>query len=113
MGFCFPGTGKQGDLPPPKLCADTWRESLLDCLPDLELTLLIGQYAIKWHLDGSVNKGKNLTAIVQDWQSLGPNIVPLPHPSPRNNIWLKKNPWFGDNLLPELKTRIAALLRKP
>ena len=107
MGFCFPGTGKSGDLPPRPECAEAWRQTLLDSLEQLELTLLIGQYAQRWHLS---NTKKNLTETVRAWQDYGPGIIPLPHPSPRNNIWLKKNPWFAESLLPALKIRTQEAL---
>ena len=108
MGFCYPGTGKSGDLPPRPECAAAWRQPLLEHLPDIELTLVIGQYAIAWHLGN--RKQKTLTQTVQNWKAYGPEIIPLPHPSPRNNIWMKKNPWFSENVLPELRTSISALL---
>jgi len=100
MGFCYPGTGKSGDLPPRPECAETWRQRLLESLLQIKLTLVIGQYAQRWHL---THKHGNLTDTVRAWQEYGPNIIPLPHPSPRNNIWLKKNPWFAESLLPSLK----------
>lgn len=100
MGFCYPGTGKSGDLPPRPECAQTWRQRLLLCLGHIELTLLVGQFAQKWHLP---HTHKNLTETVRAWQDYGPRVVPLPHPSPRNNIWLKRNPWFSESLLPSLK----------
>ena len=100
MGFCYPGTGKSGDLPPRPECAEAWRHRLLQSLPRITLTLVIGQYAQRWHLP---RKHGNLTDTVRAWQDYGPNIIPLPHPSPRNNIWLKKNPWFSESLLPSLK----------
>jgi uracil-DNA glycosylase len=100
MGFCFPGTGKSGDLPPRPECAEAWRHRLLQSLPRITLTLVIGQYAQRWHLP---RKHGNLTDTVRAWQDYGPSIIPLPHPSPRNNIWLKKNPWFSESLLPSLK----------
>jgi uracil-DNA glycosylase len=100
MGFCFPGTGKSGDLPPRPECAETWRQQLLDSLMQIRLTLVIGQYAQRWHLP---HRHGNLTETVRAWREYGPGIVPLPHPSPRNNIWLKKNPWFSKELLPFLK----------
>jgi len=108
MGFCYPGTGKSGDLPPRPECAETWRQQLLDTLPNLELSLLIGQYAQKWHLK-TPNK-VTLTETVKNWQQYWPEQLPLPHPSPRNNIWLKKNPWFEKEILPDLKKKIKALL---
>ncbi len=108
MGFCFPGTGTSGDLPPRPECAATWRNQLLACMPHIELTLIIGQYAQAWHLPDA---GKaSLTDTVLDWRSHWPAVLPLPHPSPRNNIWLKRNPWFGQEVVPKLQGRIAALL---
>ncbi len=108
MGFCYPGTGKSGDLPPRPECADAWREQLLQCLQHVELTLVIGQFAQRWHL---AHTRKNLTETVRAWQDYGPHSIPLPHPSPRNNIWLKKNPWFSKVLLPSLKRMVQEALR--
>ena len=108
MGFCFPGTGKSGDLPPRLECAETWRKKLLNELPQISLTLVIGQYAQAWHL-GQLAK-ENLTETVKAWKEFGPKIIPLPHPSPRNNIWLKKNPWFVQEVLPRLQSEIKSLL---
>jgi uracil-DNA glycosylase len=110
MGFCFPGTGKSGDLPPRKECAEAWRQTLLDQMSNVELTLVIGQYAIEWHI-GKQRK-KNLTETVRAWEEYWPKFVVLPHPSPRNNIWLKRNEWFEDEILPTLKTKVASLLNK-
>jgi uracil-DNA glycosylase len=107
MGFCYPGTGKSGDLPPRPECATIWRAKLLQELSQLELTLVIGQYAQSYHLD---QKKLSLTETVKSWQSYWPNSVPLPHPSPRNNIWLKKNPWFEREILPSLQQRIKELV---
>ncbi|MBX9606644.1 MAG: uracil-DNA glycosylase family protein [Gammaproteobacteria bacterium] len=107
MGFCFPGTGKQGDLPPRPECAPAWRVPLLATLSNLQLTLVIGQYAQAWHLPGST---RSVTAVVQDWRKLWPKIIPLPHPSPRNNRWLRTNPWFEIELLPALRLRISEIL---
>ena len=108
MGFCFPGTGKPGDLPPRPECAVTWRKKLLNELPQISLTLVIGQYAQAWHLGQLVKE--NLTETVKAWKEFGPEIIPLPHPSPRNNIWLKKNPWFVQEVLPRLQSEIKSLL---
>ncbi len=108
MGFCYPGTGKSGDLPPRPECAPTWRDDLLRCLPNITLTLVIGQYAQRWHLEQT---GRNLTDTVRAWRDFGPSVVPLPHPSPRNNIWLKRNPWFSESLLPSLGNRVAKALK--
>ncbi|MBM70848.1 MAG: hypothetical protein CME43_15385 [Haliea sp.] len=108
MGFCYPGTGKHGDLPPRPECATTWRRPLLEQLPRMELTLVLGQYAQAWHLDGP---RAGVTARVRAWRAHWPNIVPLPHPSPRNNRWLSQNPWFETELLPALQARVASILR--
>lgn len=108
MGFCYPGTGKSGDLPPRPECAEHWRKKLLAQLPNIKLTLIIGQYAQDWHL-GKRQK-ENLTETVRAWKEYWPKMLVMPHPSPRNNIWLKKNAWFEKDILPPLKTRIQALL---
>lgn len=108
MGFCYPGTGKSGDLPPRPECAATWRENVLTELRAVKLTLVIGQYAMAWHLGP---RGKpTLTETVQAWHSYLPDFLPLPHPSPRNNIWLKRNPWFEQNVLPELRRKVEESL---
>ncbi len=109
MGFCYPGTGKTGDLPPRPECAPAWRAKLLAALPAIRLTVVIGQYAAAWHL-GEKNRA-TLTETVRAWREFGPALLPLPHPSPRNNIWLSKNPWFEQDVLPELRARIAAALK--
>lgn len=109
MGFCFPGTGKSGDLPPRPECAPTWRDGLLGHLVSLQLTLVIGQYAQKYHLPD--NKG-SVTTIVGAWRQYWPTVVPLPHPSPRNNRWLKSNPWFAEELLPVLQERVKTVMGK-
>ncbi len=104
MAFCFPGYNDKGsDLPPPKRCAQTWRADALATLPNVDLTLLIGAYAQKWHLktNGSVSE------TVQNWREHAPGSFPLPHPSWRNTGWLKKNPWFQAELLPVLRARVA------
>jgi uracil-DNA glycosylase len=108
MGFCYPGTGSAGDLPPRRECAPLWREPLLAAMPNIELTLVIGRYAMDWHLPDM--KSASLTEIVKDWRSHWPNILPLPHPSPRNNIWLKANPWFAHDVVPVLQARVAEIL---
>jgi uracil-DNA glycosylase len=107
MGFCYPGTGKSGDLPPRPECAKAWRKPLLELLPNIQLTLVIGQYAMAWHLGKS--RKSNLTETVRSWESYNSDIFPLPHPSPRNNIWIKKNPWFVEDVLPALKKAIKKL----
>ena len=113
MAFCYPGTGKSGDLAPPIQCAEQWRAQLLSLLPNLELTLVIGQYALDWHLgdDQSAKKQhRTLTETVKHWQVYWPSVLPMPHPSPRNNRWLKSNPWFASDVLPKLKSQVASLL---
>ena len=107
MGFCFPGTGSSGDLPPRPECAPTWRANVMDQLGDVQLTLVIGQYAQRYHLPDA---GRSVTETVKSWKDHWPTVVPLPHPSPRNNIWLKNNSWFEDELVPELRRRVAAIL---
>lgn len=108
MGFCYPGTGTGGDLPPRPECAATWRARLLEQLPSIDLTLVIGTYAQAWHLKPA-GSGANLTATVSAWRGHGERVLPLPHPSPRNNGWLRRNPWFEADVLPELKKRVRAL----
>jgi uracil-DNA glycosylase len=108
MGFCYPDTGASGDLPPRPECAATWRERLLEQLPSIELTLVIGTYAQAWHLKPA-GGGASLTATVAAWREHGARVLPLPHPSPRNNGWLQRNPWFEAEVLPELKARVRAL----
>jgi uracil-DNA glycosylase len=108
MGFCYPGTGSGGDLPPPARCAPQWRQALLGRLPAIALTLVIGQYALDWHL--AQRRQRNLTATVRDWRSFWPALLPLPHPSPRNNRWLKTNPWFAEEVLPALRRRVQDLV---
>ncbi len=109
MGFCYPGPGKSGDQPPIPECAETWREKLLERLNEIVLILTIGKYAHQYHLGAS--QKKTLTKTVKSWgQYLPEGILPLPHPSPRNNIWLKKNPWFAKEVLPVLKLRVEEIL---
>ncbi|MEX0707636.1 MAG: uracil-DNA glycosylase family protein [Woeseia sp.] len=109
MGFCYPGTGPSGDLPPRPECAPAWRERLLNELDHIRLTLVIGQYAQAWHLPKTY---RTLTETVRHWHKFAPAVFPLPHPSPRNNIWLKKNPWFTEELQPVLAREVRkALLR--
>lgn len=104
MGFCFPGIGKGGDLPPRVECADTWRAKILDSLRDVELTLIIGRYAIDWHLPEL--RKKTVTDAVKSWPNIWPQKLILPHPSPRNNRWLKQNPWFDQEIIPSLQNRV-------
>ena len=108
MGFCYPGTGKSGDLPPRKECAAAWRERLLVCMPEVELTILLGQYAQQYHL--GKRRKKNLTETARAWQEYWPEYLPLPHPSPRNIAWLQRNSWLEHELIPVLQRRVSLLL---
>ncbi|MBL4852288.1 MAG: uracil-DNA glycosylase family protein [Gammaproteobacteria bacterium] len=108
MGFCYPGTGKSGDLPPRKECAEQWHQRILQQLPNLQSILLIGQYAQKHYLDV---KGQTLTDTVKQWRDYAPQYWPLPHPSPRNQRWLKKNPWYERELVPEFRKSVQAVLK--
>ncbi|WP_167644681.1 uracil-DNA glycosylase family protein [Mameliella alba] len=106
MAFCFPGYRKGSDLPPPPICARTWRRQVIEALPKIQLTVLVGGYAQKWHL--GVKTG--VTETVTRWRDFSPAALPLPHPSWRNTAWLKRNPWFEAELLPVLRTRVAEVL---
>lgn len=109
MGFCFPGLdAKGGDLPPRKECAPRWRERVFSHLTRLELVLVIGAYAQRWHLGAGAKR--TLTETVRNWHGYAPYYVPLPHPSWRNNSWLNKNSWFEAEVLPFVKQRVRALL---
>jgi uracil-DNA glycosylase len=108
MGFCYPGKGSGGDLPPRPECAPLWHARLLAALPEVRLTLLVGQYAQARYLDAP--KGQSLTAAVQAHAEASGPIVPLPHPAWRVRMWITRNPWFERDLLPRLRARIAAAL---
>ncbi|TDG14734.1 uracil-DNA glycosylase family protein [Seongchinamella unica] len=107
MGFCYPGKGKSGDLPPRPECARLWHDPLLALLPAVELVLLVGSYAQDHYLGRS---GESLTERVRRWRDFGPRFFPTPHPSPRNTLWLRRNPWFEHEVVPELQARVARLL---
>lgn len=106
MAFCYPGKGKSGDLPPIKACADRWRAKLLAQLTNVELTLVIGQYAQDYYF----NNKQTVTERVSNWANSDDSMLALPHPSPRNNIWLKRHPWFELALLPQVQQRVASIL---
>ncbi len=108
MGFCFPGTGKGGDLPPRPECEHAWRRPVLETLPNIELTLILGQYALDWHVGD--RKSKTLTDTVKRWEEFWPDNLPLPHPSPRNIRWFKANPWFEEEVIPQLQKRVQTLI---
>lgn len=108
MGFCYPGKGKSGDLPPRKECAELWFDRLHAALPNIELVLLIGRYA-QFHYLGDRAEAK-LTETVRNWRRYLPRYLPTPHPSPRNNRWLQRNPWFEATVVPELRERVHGLI---
>jgi len=107
MGFCYPGKGKSGDLPPRPECAPKWHEPIITKLNNRKLTLLIGQYAQRYYLG---RQHKTLTERVKRWAEAPEGYFPLPHPSPRNRLWMKKNSWFEIEVLPELKSRFQLAL---
>ena len=110
MGFCYPGRAAQGsgDAPPRPECAPLWRKRVMAQLPNIELTVVIGVYALAWHLPEAKKLG--VTEAVRQWQRWWPHMLPLPHPSPRNRLWLARNPWFEAEVLPELRQRVADAL---
>ena len=110
MDFYFPGTGKSGDLPPRKGFADKWHPALLALMPHVELTVLVGNYATHAYLH--LKSSAKLTDIAHNYQRYLPERLPLVHPSPRNQIWMKKNPWFGAEVLPELQKRVAHIMNE-
>lgn len=107
MGYCYPGRGAAGDLPPRRECATLWLDQLLAKLPNIELTLLIGQYAQRHYL--GKRRKTTLTDTVKAWREYGPEYIPLPHPSARNTAWFQRNPWFEQELVPLLRARVDAL----
>ncbi|EPF5720686.1 uracil-DNA glycosylase family protein [Vibrio cholerae] len=107
MGLCYPGKGRSGDLPPRKECAPLWHAKVLEQLPNRQLTLLIGQYAQHYYLS---DKPNTLTETVQQWQRWAPSVLPLPHPSPRNTLWLRNHPWFEQDIVPYLRQRVKQVL---
>ena len=114
MGFCFPGYDAHGsDLPPRRECAPRWRQEVMDAMPQIELVLAIGQYAQSWHLGD--RRAATMTETVRNWRThlgsnVGPPVLALPHPSWRNTGWLKKNPWFAEDVLPVLQERVSKLI---
>lgn len=107
-GLCYPGKGKSGDLPPRPECAPQWHPQLLEHLPHIQLKLLIGHYAQRYYL--ATRCQATLTATVQAWQNYWPDCLPLPHPSPRNELWFKRNSWFVSEIVPLLRDRVAHIL---
>lgn len=108
MGFCYPGRGQGGDLPPRPECAPLWRQATLDQLGQIRLTLVIGAHAQRWH---RVAHGASVADAARRWLDKPSSVIPLPHPSPRNNGWLVRNPWFERDLLPQLRDHVASALR--
>ena len=107
MAFCFPGYDAKGsDLPPPKICGETWHDQVMQALDKIELTVLVGGYAHKYHM--GVKAG--VTETVRAWESQAPRVFPLPHPSWRNTGWIRKNPWFEENLLPKLREQVQRVM---
>ncbi len=107
MGFCYPGKGKSGDLPPRPECAPLWHQQLLQRMPRVELTLLVGSYAQAQYL-GTARE--TLTDRVRRWRDFAPTYLPTPHPSPRNTLWLRRNPWFESEVVPALRQRVHTLI---
>ncbi|AJQ96196.1 uracil-DNA glycosylase family protein [Gynuella sunshinyii] len=110
MGFCYPGKGRSGDLPPRPECAQAWRDGVLASLKHLQLILVIGRYALDWHLPD--HQGRPLADVVSQGYRNEQGIFPLPHPSPRNNRWLKQHPWFEESLLPGLREQVTLALQE-
>lgn len=117
MAFCYPGKGDSGDLPPPKICAQTWRKQVMGVMKNIKLHVLIGSYSIDWYSKyyDDFNKHKTLTETVKQSHKASMQgkqhwFIPLPHPSPRNNIWLKKNSWFEKEVVPSLQKRVKQIL---
>lgn len=109
MGFCYPGRNRRGgDLPPRPECSALWHHELFGIIAAPKLVLVIGQYAQAWHLGD--RRGSTLTETVGNWKSYLPLYLPMPHPSPRNNNWLRRNPWFEDEVVPELRRRVSEIL---
>ncbi|MFC3032597.1 uracil-DNA glycosylase family protein [Pseudoalteromonas fenneropenaei] len=105
MAFCFPGRGKSGDNPPPVICQQTWHQRLLALNSNIQLTICIGSYAQQFHM-----AKQSVTTLVQQYQQWLPSKIALPHPSPRNRYWLAQNPWFEQEVIPQLQARVASLI---
>lgn len=110
MDFYFPGKGKSGDLPPRKGFAEKWHSRLFTTMPEVKLTILVGSYAIKHYLQ--LKSSAKLTDVVHNYQDYLPEYFPLVHPSPRNQLWMKRNPWFETEVLPDLKHRVSQLMNE-
>lgn len=108
LDFYFPGKGKSGDLPPRKGFAEKWHPRMLAAMPKVELIILVGAYAQHYYLP--IKKSETMTSIIKQYKTFGPKYLPIVHPSPRNNIWLRKNPWFEDEIVPKLQARVRELM---
>lgn len=108
LDFYFPGKGKSGDLPPRKGFADKWHPRMLAEMPKVSLIILVGAYAQHYYLP--IKKSETMTAVIKQYKTFGPKYLPIVHPSPRNNIWLRKNPWFEDKIVPKLQARVRELM---
>lgn len=106
MGFCYPGKGKSGDLPPREECAPQWHQALFDQMPKLEFIMLIGMYAQKYYLKEKTKR--TLTETVANYKEYLPDYFVMPHPSPRNRLWLRRNPWFEKEVIPRLQKKISS-----
>ncbi|MDK7281659.1 uracil-DNA glycosylase family protein [Haemophilus seminalis] len=109
MDFYYPGKGKSGDLPPRSGFAEKWHPQILENLPNIQLTLLIGQYAQKFYLSDNKN---NVTETVKNYQKFLPHFIPLVHPSPRNQFWIERNPWFGEKVIPDLQKLVKRIINE-
>ena len=109
MDFYYPGKGKSGDLPPRSGFAEKWHPQILENLPNIQLTLLIGQYAQKFYLSDNKN---NVTETVKNYQKFLPHFIPLVHPSPRNQFWIERNPWFGEKIVPDLQKLVKRIINE-
>ena len=111
QAFCYPGTAPRGgDYPPPRRCAELWRPRLLEALPRMELTLLVGAHAQAWALGDRARAGAGMTDTVRAWRDYAPAVLPMPHPSWRNTAWLRRNPWFEAEVVPYLRQRVRGIL---
>lgn len=110
MGFCYPGKGKTGDLPPRPECAALWQDKVYEKMPNRKLVLLIGQYAQRYYLGKSAKR--NLTETVRNFDEYLPTYLPMPHPSPRNRFWFTKNEWFGELIIPTLREKMKDILEQ-
>ena len=110
LDFYYPGKGTSGDLPPRLECADKWHKLLISNMPNIELIILIGFYAQKYYLGNKVKK--NLTETVKNYQKFLPHFIPLVHPSPRNQFWIERNPWFGEKVIPDLQKLVKRIINE-